>query len=123
MTKRLAYIDPLKCAKCVAVIHGSLALVATIFFFLIHRSFLSVGATGFITLGPYTIPVDRSLTSLPWGTFSVIALPLVSAVYGWFSGLFVALIYNGAAKWTGGLRFTFEDLPSDATTVLPQTSL
>ena len=43
--------------------------------------------------------------------FIIILFPILYAAVGFISGILGALVYNVAAKWTGGLEFEVHDLP------------
>ncbi|MEM6784092.1 MAG: hypothetical protein AAF624_10225 [Bacteroidota bacterium] len=80
-----------------------------------------VGAVVYAVLGvlvgvvlAFTMPVVTTF----WSDFaevqvgamlaSVLVLPLLSAVGGFVAGWVFALVFNGVARWTGGVRVTVE---------------
>ena len=44
---------------------------------------------------------------LGFGAFSIIIFPIMYGVMGFIAGIISALLYNLAAKWTGGLEMEF----------------
>jgi hypothetical protein len=45
------------------------------------------------------------------GIFAVIAFPIFYGIVGFIAGLIYAALYNLAARWTGGVEMTFEQVP------------
>ena len=104
MIKHLIKIDPLSCGKVLAVVYFGIALLFIPFFLLMM--FLAPQMPS-PTGGPSPGQMMGGL-----GLVFVILLPIIYGVLGFIGGLLVALIYNLAAKFTGGLAMTFTDVPS-----------
>jgi len=45
------------------------------------------------------------------GFFAVILFPIVYGIIGFIAGLIYAALYNLAARWTGGVEMTLEQVP------------
>ncbi|MEL6445093.1 MAG: hypothetical protein AAF089_15630 [Bacteroidota bacterium] len=90
--RRLA---PFACARVGAVVYAVLGLLVGV-------------------LMAFTMPVVTTF----WSDFaevqlgamlaSVLLVPLLSAVGGFVTGWVFALVFNGVARWTGGVRVTVE---------------
>ena len=93
--KRLKRIDPLKAGAVLGVLYALLSFIMVPFFMLAGAMAATAQGAPFAAL---------------FGV-GAIFLPIIYGVMGYLSGLLIAVAYNLAARWTGGIEFTFEDVP------------
>ncbi|MBS3056016.1 MAG: hypothetical protein J4473_01130 [Candidatus Aenigmarchaeota archaeon] len=61
------------------------------------------------TFGGIAGPVfEKTLFGAGFGMASIIALPLIYAIFGFLSGAVIAILYNCVASWTGGIELEVE---------------
>lgn len=85
MTTQLRHIAPLRAGVVLAIVYGILSLVIAPFILLIVV-FGGKGGAGFVIL-----------------------IPFLYTAAGFLGGLLVAVLYNLAARWTGGLEIELAD--------------
>jgi hypothetical protein len=90
LKKQITRVSPMQSAKVVAVMY----LVVTIPFVVL---FLIVALIGPRAHNP--------------GTILLIAVPVIYALFGFFSTALIAAIYNFVAKRIGGIEFTTAEMP------------
>lgn len=100
MKKRLTHVDPIKLGITLGIIYGIISLVIIVPLFLIISL---IGAATAIKSNGQAFPAIFS------GVF-IIFLPIIYAVMGFIGGVITAFIYNLAAKWTGGVEFTTQEV-------------
>jgi len=95
--KRLKHIAPLRFGIILAIIVGFIGLLVVPFLLL---------------AGAAAATQEPSLRGIPWLFFGggVAVMPLVSAVAAFLTGVFLAMVYNLAVRWTGGIEYHVEDL-------------
>ena len=99
MKTRLTHIDPLQAGKVLAALYLGLSLLFIPFFFL-----LMVIAPS-LPHQPGTPNPGAAFAGM--GLFFVIIIPVFYTIIGFVGGAIAALVYNLAAKVTGGLELTF----------------
>lgn len=94
---RLRHIAPLRFGLIFGFITGIAGLV------MIPLALLSVGV--WASMG------KPSLLGIPWLFFGAgaIFMPLIYAVAGFVFGVVLAMVYNFAVRWTGGIEFHSDD--------------
>jgi len=90
MKKRLKHISPLQFGIVLCAFYGAISLILVPLFFLVAA------------FGPHRAGL---------GSVFVILIPIFYAAMGFVFGIIAAAIYNLIAGWTGGIEFTFEDVP------------
>jgi hypothetical protein len=90
--KRIKRIDPLSLAKIFGFLYGVLGLIGGLFFSVI--SLLTHGEPN----------------GVPWflGVGAIIFLPIMYGIGGSIMGAISGMLYNLAAKYTGGIKFEVE---------------
>jgi hypothetical protein len=61
--------------------------------------------------GLWATTKEPSLLGIPWLFFGAgaVFMPLIYAVAGFVFGVLLAMVYNFAARWTGGIEYYNED--------------
>lgn len=103
MTKkhRILHIPPLRFGIVLGLINGFIGLI--------------VAPVLLLTLGAAATAADLNyaprLLGIPWlfaGAASLF-MPVIHAVGGFLFGVLLAMVYNLAARWTGGIEFHSDD--------------
>ena len=96
---RLLHIPPIRFGVVVGLINGLIGL-------LVAPIILLAGGVIAATEAP-------RLLGIPWLFVGAGALfmPLIHAVGGFLVGLLLAMAYNFAARWTGGIELVLEEKP------------
>jgi len=70
-----------------------------------------------LTLGAAATAADLNyapkLLGIPWlfAGAGALFMPFIHAVGGFVFGVLLAMVYNFAARWTGGIEFVIDDKP------------
>ena len=98
---RLTQVPPLRFGIVIGLINGFIGLIVTPILLL--------------TLGAAATAADLNyapkLLGIPWlfaGAASLF-MPFIHALGGFLVGVLLAMVYNFAARWTGGIVFYTED--------------
>jgi thiamine transporter ThiT len=98
---RLTQVPPLRFGIVIGLINGFIGLLVT--------------PVLLLTLGAAATAADLNyapkLLGIPWlfaGAASLF-MPVVHAVGGFLFGVLLAMVYNFAARWTGGIVFYTDD--------------
>ena len=102
MTKhRITHLPPLRFGIVLGLINGFVGLI--------------VAPVLLVTLGAAATAADLNvapkLLGIPWlfaGAASLF-MPFIHALGGFLVGVLLAMVYNFAARWTGGIIFHSED--------------
>ena len=102
MKTRLTHVDPYQAGKVLAALYLGLSLIFIPFFFLMMVIIPSV---------PHQAGApDPRAAFAGMGLAFIIIIPIFYTIIGFVGGALAALIYNLAAKVTGGLELTFLQL-------------
>jgi hypothetical protein len=98
---RLKHIAPLRFGIILGMINGFVGLIVT--------------PVLLVTLGAAATAADLNvapkLLGIPWlfaGAASLF-MPLIHSIGGFVIGVLLAMVYNLAARWTGGLEYYTDD--------------
>lgn len=103
MKKRLKRIDPVQLGLVLGVTYALVSLLAVLFFLMFGMVVHNI-ADGEGSLGP-----GAGLITLLTGVGAFV-FPIINGVAGLIVGLVTAVFYNLAARWTGGIEVTVEDI-------------
>jgi hypothetical protein len=98
---RISQVAPLRLGITLGLICGFVGLVVT--------------PIMLITLGAAATAANTSyaprLLGVPWLFFGAgaIFMPFIYALAGFALGVVLAMVYNLASRWTGGIEFIFDD--------------
>lgn len=103
MKKRIRSFGVLQTGIVVGALYAVLGLVFLIFF-------VPIGILGIVFSGETDEGVLPFIAFLVMGLF----MPIMYGVMGFIMGMIACLIYNGVARFTGGIEIELVDLPSTA---------
>jgi hypothetical protein len=94
---RILHVPPLRFGLVLGLINGFVGMI-------VAPVMLFAGGVIAATEAP-------RLLGIPWLFFGVGALfmPLIHAVGGFLVGVLLAMVYNLAARWTGGIEIVLDD--------------
>ena len=98
---RIKHIPPLRFGIVLGLINGFVGLLVT------PVVLITLGAAATAANTPYA----PKLLGIPWlfaGAASLF-MPLIHAVGGFVIGVLLAMVYNFAARWTGGIEYYSEE--------------
>ena len=102
MKKRLSAISPVQLGFVFAAFYAAISLISIPFML-----FFMVVVPHMQTPNSATLP-----TVMGFGAGMIIALPIIYGIIGFIIGVISAAIYNLIAMLTGGVEFTFTDVPA-----------
>jgi hypothetical protein len=98
---RIMHVPPLRFGIVLGLINGFVGLI--------------VAPVLLVTLGAAATAADLAiapkLLGIPWlfaGAASLF-MPVIHAIGGFLVGVLLAMVYNVAARWTGGIEFVTDD--------------
>lgn len=98
---RIKHVSPLRFGIVLGLINGFIGLIVT--------------PVLLVTLGAAATAADLNyapkLLGIPWlfaGAASLF-MPVIHAIGGFVIGVLLAMVYNLAARWTGGVEFYTDD--------------
>jgi len=98
---RIKHVPPLRFGIVLGLINGFIGLLVT------PVVLITLGAAATAANSQYA----PKLLGIPWlfaGAASLF-MPLIHAVGGFLIGVLLAMIYNFAARWTGGIEFVTDE--------------
>jgi hypothetical protein len=99
MKKRLKKVAPLQLGIVLALLYAMLGLLV---------------APVFLLVSMFTAKTDAAGSAMPMmigGMIGILFVPIIYGILGFIGGVLMAFVYNLAAKLTGGIEVTFEDVP------------
>lgn len=100
----LRRIEVLSLSKVLALIYGSLGLLAGALFSLV--SLVAAGAGW-----GFGHDMGQTWLSVLFGAGAIVILPVVYGIFGAIIGLLVAALYNLIARTVGGIEIVLEETP------------
>ena len=100
---RILQIPPIRFGLVLGLINGFVGMI--------------VAPVLLLTLGAAATAADLAiapkLLGIPWlfAGAGALFMPFIHAVGGFVFGVLLAMVYNFAARWTGGIEFVVEDKP------------
>ena len=106
MVTRLRHVNVVQLALVLAVLYALIGVIIGLVWWLVVSPLMLAGMKS--TMGGGTAGAGM-LAGM--GIFAVIAFPIFYAIVGFIGGLLYAALYNLAARWTGGVEMTLEQVP------------
>ena len=113
MRMRVRSLDPMSVGKTMAAIYGAMSLLFVPIFVIL----MIVGAVA--GANEKSVPFAGAL-GIGFGLILIIVLPLLYALIAFVMGALMALIYNLASRWMGGV--IMELVPENLSAAARQTS-
>jgi hypothetical protein len=106
MVTRLRHVAVVQLALVLAIMYAVAGVIVGLAWWLIISPIMLAGMKS--TMGNSAAGMGM-LAGM--GFFAVITFPIVYGMIGFVAGLIYAALYNLAARWTGGVEMTFEQVP------------
>ena len=99
---RLMQIPPIRFGVVLGLINGVAGMIIAPLFLITLGIAFTAEATGH---APNIFP------AVPWFLAGGMALftPVINAIGGFLAGVLIAMVYNFAARWTGGVEIVLEE--------------
>lgn len=100
---RIMHIPPVRFGLVLGLINGFVGMI--------------VAPVLLLSLGAATTAADLNyapkLLGIPWlfAGAGALFMPFIHAVGGFLFGVLLAMVYNFAARWTGGIEIVFDESP------------
>jgi hypothetical protein len=100
---RITQVPPVRFGLVLGLINGFVGMI--------------VAPVLLLTLGAAATAADLNyapkLLGIPWlfAGAGALFMPFIHAVGGFVFGVLLAVVYNFAARWTGGIEFVIDDKP------------
>lgn len=107
MVTRLRHVAVVQLALVLAVMYACIGVIYGLVWWLVISPIMVAGMKS--TMGGGNTANMGMLAGM--GVFAVVFFPIFFAIVGFIAGLIYAALYNLAARWTGGVEMTFEQVP------------
>ena len=100
--RRILSIPPIRFGIVLAVINGVAGMILAPLFLITLGIAFTAEATG------HTM---NYFPAVPWFLAGGLAVftPIINALGGFIAGVLIAMVYNFAARWTGGIEIVFDE--------------
>lgn len=106
MVTRLRHVNVVQLALVLAVLYALIGVIIGLVWWLVVSPLMLAGMKSTMGGGAAGAGMLAGM-----GIFAVIAFPIFYAIVGFIGGLLYAALYNLAARWTGGVEMTLEQVP------------
>jgi hypothetical protein len=105
MVTRLRHVAVVQLALVFAVLYALIGVIVALVWWLVLSPIMMAG----VKSGMGGAAGMGVLTGM--GFLAIIFFPIVYGIVGFIAGLIYAALYNLAARWTGGVEMTLEQVP------------